>query len=144
MKTRKLVDWSLVPLFLLTLWSGIELHVTDYATAHGRWHLWAVTHSIAGMLMAILIIMHIIQHWKWYKAITKPLTNPKARMRRRVVLVLTAFFTAVIITGFWLLLFVDGAESHIGLLHFGLGVVASLFAIGHILKRHKQLLPNKK
>ena len=143
-RIRKFTDWSLVPLFLLTLWSGIELHVSDYATNHATWHTWAVAHSIAGVLMAGFIITHVCQHWKWYKAITKPLKASKARVRRRVVLILTILFVAVIVTGLMLLLFIDGADSEIGLWHFRVGIAASLFAIGHILKRHRQLIPNKK
>lgn len=142
-KIRKLTDWSLVPLFLITLWSGIELHICDYVARHATWHMWAVTHSIAGILMAGFIISHVSQHWKWYKAITKPLKAPKARVRRRVVLILTTLFAAVIITGLLLLLFIDGSDSHVGLGHFWLGIAASLFAIGHILKRYKQLIPHK-
>lgn len=141
-KSKKITDWSLVPLFLLTLWSGIELHVTDYFTNHDHWHAWAVTHSIAGVLMAVFVILHVCQHWKWYKALGKPLKARKARVRRRAVLTLTALFAIVIITGLWVLVFVDGADSHPGLVHFVLGLAASLFAFGHIIKRYKQLLHN--
>lgn len=140
MKIRKITDWTLVPLFLLTLWSGIKLHVTDYSSAHEDWHTWAVVHSIAGVLMTVFIIMHIRQHWKWYKAIRTPLKLKKARNRRRAVLALTVLFATVIATGIGLLLFIDGADSHTGLLHFWIGLLASLFAIQHILKRTKQLI----
>lgn len=119
-KTRKFTDWSLVPLFLLTLWTGIELHVSDYVTNHEAWHTWAVAHSLAGVLMTGFIIAHVCQHWKWYKTITTPLKAPKARVRRRVVLILTTLFAAVIVTGLMLLLIIDGANSHVGLWHFGL------------------------
>lgn len=140
MGIQKITDWTLVPLFLLTLWSGIKLHVSDYSSAHDDWHTWAVVHSIAGVLMTVFIIMHVRQHWKWYKALRKPLKVKKARNRRRAVLALTFLFAAVIATGIALLLFVDGADSHTGLFHFWTGIMASLFAIGHILKRSKQLI----
>lgn len=141
-RLRKITDRTLVPLFALTLWSGIELHMTGYFTTHDEWHAWAVAHSVAGVFMAGFIVMHVIQHKEWYKTIFKPLKASKARVRRRVVTLLTIVFAAVIITGLWLLLVVDGGGSHFGLVHFWLGVIASVFAVGHILKRYRQLLHN--
>lgn len=140
MTPRKITDWTLVPLFLQTLWSGIKLHVAEYHAAHNEWHAWAVTHSIAGVLMAAFIIIHIAQHWGWYMALNKPLKIRKARVRRLNVAALTVLFAALIFSGLWLLLMVDGGTSHLGLVHFWIGAIASIFAIAHILRRHRQFL----
>ncbi len=139
MKIRKITNWALAPLFLLTLWSGIELHVTDYYLVYEEWHSWSVVHSIAGILMAAFIVMHFCQHWKWYSALSKPVKVRKARVRRCAVMTLTVLFAVVIVTGLWILIFVIGADSRIGHVHFWLGILALAFAIGHILKRRKQL-----
>lgn len=32
---------------------------------------WSEIHNWAGMLMIILVIIHLILHWKWVKCVTK-------------------------------------------------------------------------
>lgn len=49
-----LTDMALIPVFALTAYTGIELHVAGHGTDHQVWHDMAVFHSIAGFSFLIL------------------------------------------------------------------------------------------
>ena len=63
-----LTDMALIPVFALTAYTGIELHVAGHGTDHQVWHDMAVFHSIAGFSFLILAAIHVKYHWAWYKA----------------------------------------------------------------------------
>ena len=88
-----LTDMALIPVFALTAYTGIELHVAGHGTDHQVWHDMAVFHSIAGFSFLILAAIHVKYHWAWYKALkSKGLKNkgklvaafaPQSRTRYR-------------------------------------------------------------
>ena len=53
--------------------------------------------------------------------------------------ILTIVAAATIFTGVSLLIFVDGQGSYLGLVHYFIGLLLSLFSIGHLIKRIKIL-----
>ena len=139
MRLRRLTDIVLLILFIITLLSGIKMHVTDYVTEHDWWRIWDLTHTTAGLMMLLVIIMHVYQHSAWYRALVKPAKAHRLRIRRITVLSLTTLFTIVIVTGLWIL-FAPHYNHHIGKAHFIIGLTASLFAVGHIITRRKFIL----
>ena len=71
MKKIFIIDWSLIPVFVLSAYSGIELHVADYEGNHEVWHNWAVFHVLTSLLFLMASIFHIATHWGWYKGTAK-------------------------------------------------------------------------
>ena len=69
MKRIFMIDWGLLPSFILSVYTGIELHVAGHGNNHEIWHDWAIFHVIVSLLLLILIVLHIITHRNWYKGI---------------------------------------------------------------------------
>lgn len=129
-KVIYLTDLVLIPTFILSVYTGIELHIAGHAANHEIWHNWAVCHTIISLLCTILGIIHIKSHWQWYKGLKRPGYKSK-----KAVLLLSVVFILTIITGVLLLLFIDGANSPIGLLHYQIGILTGILGVSHILKR---------
>ena len=130
MKKIFIIDWSLIPVFVLSAYSGIELHVADYEGNHEVWHNWAVFHVLTSLLFLMASIFHIATHWGWYKGTAKNGIGRKSK----VTAVLSVLFLSVVLTGF-ALLGIEGAGSPVGQCHFWAGIVTTVLSIGHILKR---------
>lgn len=130
-----LTDLMLIPVFVLSFYTGIELHLAEHGIGHETWHNWAVFHTIASLLFMILVGIHVKSHWGWYKG----LKTIGCKGKRKIVLILSVIFALTVVSGLSLLLFVDGANSSIGLLHYKVGIVTGVLGVLHILKR-KQIL----
>ena len=105
-----LTDLLLFPAFILTLWSGLALHAAGH-TGYEPWHRWAVCHTIAALLFAGLAGLHVHSHRGWYKGVKAA----GCKGRKKIVLALTLFFAATVVSG------------------------TALLAIGHVLKRRRIL-----
>ena len=46
MKRIFMIDWGLLPSFILSVYTGIELHVAGHGNNHEIWHDWAIFHVI--------------------------------------------------------------------------------------------------
>lgn len=130
MKRVFVIDWILIPLFLLTAYTGIKLHIVGHGNNHELWHNWAIVHVSSSFLFMYAIIFHITTHWGWYKGTIKNGIGKKSK----ITVVLSVVFLLVSVTGI-ILLGVDGANSYIGLLHYKIGIVTIVLCIGHLLKR---------
>ena len=130
MKKIFVIDWILIPTFIFSVYTGIELHVAGHGYAHETWHNWAVFHVLTSFLFLITMIFHVTTHRGWYRSIIKN----GIRKKSKITVGLSAVFVLVIITGI-ILLGVDGANSDIGKWHYRTGIIASLLSNGHILKR---------
>lgn len=139
MKRIFLTDWTMIPLFILTAFSGIVLHITGHGSNHDLWHNWAVCHILSSLIFLVIAILHVRQHWGWYKGIVRNGIGNKSK----ITVLLSAIFLLVSVTGF-ILLGVNGANSGIGLWHYKMGIVTIAFSIGHILKRGELLLKSLK
>ena len=64
-----LTDLMLVPIFILSFYTGVELHIAGQGDNHEIWHNWAVFHVNASLLFMILGIVHVKSHWGWYKGL---------------------------------------------------------------------------
>lgn len=139
-KSIVLTNLILIPLFIASVYTGIELHIAGHGASHEIWHTWAVLHTIASLLFLALVALHVRSHWGWYKA----LKTIGCKGKRHAVLLLTCVFLLVLISGLLLLFFVDGAASSTGLLHYKTGLVLALLVLFHVLKRRKILLKGAK
>ncbi len=134
MKRIFMIDWGLLPSFILSVYTGIELHLAGHGNNHEIWHDWAIFHVIVSLLLLILIVLHIITHRNWYKEIARRGVGKK----HKVTLWLSIVFALVVITGF-ILLGVDGANTTMGLWHYKTGILMGVLSICHILKRFSVL-----
>lgn len=130
MKKIFVIDWILVFVFVLSVFSGIGLHIAGYGNRHELWHNWAVFHVLSSLLFLITVIFHITTHWGWYKGVIKNGLGKKSK----ITVVLSVVFLLVSVTGI-ILLGVNGENSDIGLLHYKIGIFTVILCIGHILKR---------
>ena len=131
MKKIFIVDWLLLLVAGLSAYSGVKLHIAGHFFTHEVWHNWAIFHIITSVLFLIIGIIHIKNHWGWYKSITKRKFNNK----KGNTLFLSIVFGLVSLTGIVLILFVNGANSYIGIWHYRLGLVIAILSIVHIIKR---------
>ena len=130
MKKIFVIDWTLIPVFVLSAFSGIQLHVAGHGASHEVWHNWAVFHIITSILFLIAVILHVQTHWGWYKSLVRGGLGKKSK----AVLAVTLFFVVLAATGL-VLLGVEGANSGIGLWHYRIGLVASVLFLEHIIRR---------
>lgn len=130
MKKIFIIDWGLIPVFVLSAYSGTELHIAGHRNSHEIWHNWAVFHVLVSILFLIVVILHIVTHWNWYKATIRNGIGRKSK----VTAILSTLFLFVALTGF-ALLGIEGAGSTVGEWHFGAGIIVTILSVGHILKR---------
>lgn len=134
MKKVFAVDTALVPAFVLSAASGIGMHVAGHISCHEVWHAWAVTHVITSVLFLGLAVAHIVMHKTWYRSLFCTGRGHKSP----VTIVLSVVLLLLVGTGI-ALLFVEGANSGIGLWHWGIGLAVTALCIGHIAKRWRTL-----
>ena len=134
-KTLFLTDFLALISFIPASLTGFTLHYAGHQTIHEIWHNWAMAHIFSTLLFTILITIHIYGHWGWYKAIL----SSGIKNKSRVTVVLTMVMLLVIITGNIVLFRHQGANTHIGLWHYILGIILTIISVGHILKRVKIL-----
>lgn len=130
MKRIFVVDWTLVPSFILCAFSGIKLHVAGHGQWHEEWHNWAVFHVVASFVLLVLVYLHVKMHWSWYKGIFQKGLGKKSR----VTFFLSILFLFVTLTSIMLLM-VEGGNSSMGMWHYRIGLLMIVFAVTHILKR---------
>ena len=133
--TLFLVDLFALISFIPTALTGFMLHRAGHQPNHEIWHNWAVAHIFSSLLFTILIATHIYEHWGWYKS----LLSIGIKNKSRVTITLTILVIIVIITGNVVLFQHQGANSHIGLWHYILGIILTIISVGHFLKRVKIL-----
>lgn len=126
-----LTDLLLIPLFILTAYTGLELHIAGHGTNHEIWHSWAVFHTLISFMFSTFEVMHIATHWSWYKGLKRKGIQKKSKP----VLILTSILILVTITGVWLLIGIEGSNTPMGVFHYTIGLIMSVQGILHVLKR---------
>lgn len=123
----------LIIAFALTLISGVFCHVIKNggAGAHAVWMIVQIVHIIVSAFFAISVYRHIKPFRKWYLKWSRK----EIKRKDKVSILISVLGLFLCISGIVLLLFVDGAESHIGLWHWAAGLVFSVFCLIHILRR---------
>ena len=134
-KTLFITDIAVLLTFLPASISGFALHAAGHNDVHEVWHNWAVIHIFSTLVFTIAVGVHIYGHLNWYKSLfQKGLGN-----KSRVTIFLSLLMLATIITGNIVLFHHQGPNSHFGLWHYIIGILFTVIAIGHFLKRFKIL-----
>ena len=127
MKKIFIIDWVLIPAFILSAAAGIGLHNAGHGNNHEVWHDWAVAHILFSLLFTTLVMAHIKTHWAWYTSLFR---NGLGR-KSHVTVIVSILFMLVALTG-CVLLGVEGANSGIGLWHYRIGLLSVALFGGHI------------
>lgn len=135
----KTLSWTSLVLFVLSLVTGVLIHVADHFGSHDVWHNLSVVHVMVNVLFLVTYITHIVRHRKWY-----PLVVKKFDKISKVTLLLSITSLATVLTGVALLLFAKGQGTHLGLAHYMIGVAFGLFCIWHVFMRFKPFKRKKK
>lgn len=130
MKKTFIIDWALIPVFILSAATGIGLHIAGHWGSHEVWHDLAATHILSCLLFTAFVIAHVKTHWAWYKSLLRNGLGKKSR----VTVIVSVLFVLVFLTG-CVLLGVEGPGSGIGLWHYRVGLLSIVLFGGHIIKR---------
>lgn len=105
--------------------NGIELHTS---------HLWASCHIISALIFSWLGIIHIKQHWFWYKKLLDVVKGKKT-----ITLILSSLLIFEIVSGLLLLVFGFLEGGICGHLHWIAGELLMVFGVIHIINHRKPL-----
>lgn len=134
---------------IASAFSGMLIQINYHMGNHGNiatddfvfginYHGWTVIHKVSIVVLSLLMIYHIWQHWKWYKVVfTKRLFA-----KNRQVLIFSILFVVVAITGLipWFIDLLKGDEIQRKAfieIHDKLTIILTIYLILHILKRWK-------
>ena len=134
-KALFITDIAVLLTFLPASISGFLLHASGHNDVHEVWHNWAVIHIFSTLVFTIAVGIHIYGHLNWYKSLFQKRLGNKSR----VTIFLSLLMLATIITGNIVLFRHQGPNSHFGLWHYIIGILFTVIAIGHFLKRFKIL-----
>ena len=135
------IDCGLYPLGLFTILSGIGLHTAGHGDNHQIWEIWAVVHSIIAVSFSVLIAYHVHTHRTWFKVLRQNTIFKKQPMTTMLsVACLVTMLSGITLIGIW------GTNTHIGLLHYIIGIGFTLLMLAHGAKRirviKKAVFPN--
>ena len=146
---RFIVNIGLFIFSIGTTFSGMLIQVKYHIGNHGNiaindfvlginYHGWSVVHKISIVVLSLLMIYHIYQHWKWYKAVI----IKRLFVKNQQVLIFSLLFVLVAITGltpcFIDLLKGDEIQRKAFIeIHDKLAIIFSIYLVLHITKRLK-------
>jgi len=132
-KSIFIVDLSLIPIFILVIYSSFKLHIAGHTNNynHDAWSYWAHFHVIISITSLLVGWLHIKAHWRWYKSLIKKGIDKKSK----ITLSLSVLFLLLTITGIILIFFVKGGNSIIGSWHYRLGLIMIPLLIIHLVTR---------
>ena len=111
-------DLMLLLVFILSFYTGVELHIAGQGVDHESWHIWAIFHTNASLLFMILGIIHVKSHWAWYKG----LRTVGCKGKRKAVLLLSIVFLLAVVSGYYWC-----ASLMVQTLRWGCGIIESVF-----------------
>ena len=99
---------------------------------------WYEVHIFSSIFVVVIMIFHIIQHWKWYKIVFKK----RLIARNRQVLFLSLIFLLVAITGLipWGINLGNGNQTMretIIEIHDKIAILLFFYLVFHVVKRFK-------
>lgn len=128
MKAKANIGIALVIAFVVTLITGIMLHLKSHGILIQPRSVLKIVHWVFGYAMTVLLFMH----WRQFQ---KMLTAMKRKFRWFYIdtWVLIILFIAVLLTG-TVKLFSPVKIPHLGLWHYGLGIAMSVAAFIHLIR----------
>ena len=139
MKKIFVIDWLLLLAGILSTVTGIGMHHAGHFAVHEVWHNWAVAHILVSLFMLVTGVLHIQTHWNWYKGLLKGQIKSKSLL----TILLSVVFVVLVATGL-ILLFIEGANSEMGIWHWVIGLLIIMLSAGHIIRRFHILKKNIK
>lgn len=140
---RCLTNISLFVFSIIMIFSGlyIQIHYHLQESGNAGFNQWTFVHKWIALLFTLIVIVHVVLHLKWYKAILRK----RLLKKNRATLALSVCMLIVSLLGFapWIL---SIASSNLVLRHILIEIhdkIALLFMIimiGHIIKRHQWYL----
>lgn len=141
-----IVNLGLLIFGFLTVFSGLLIQIQYHLGNHGtndyaigiNYSGWSDIHKISIVSLSILMIFHIIRHWKWFKTVIKK----RLISKNKQAITLTLLFVLVAITGFfpWFIYLTKGDEmiriTFIEI-HDKLAIILSIYFVLHVIKRLK-------
>lgn len=133
---------------LIMIFSGLLIQIKYHMGNHNGienntvWGLnytdWSTIHKISIVLLSLIMIFHIYQHWKWYSTVIKK----RLISKNKQVLTLSVLFILVAVTGFipWLINLLEGnlmVRKAFIEIHDKFAIILSIYIISHIIKRLK-------
>lgn len=124
--------WPLFITFALTVITGLICYfIKDSESAHHQWVVCQVIHILASVAFVIYTIIHIKPFTKWYTKWKTPIFKYKSL----ITFMASLLCLLLIVTGIALLLFIEGGDSPVGLVHFYIGLAFIVFCGWHCIKR---------
>ena len=120
--------------FSLSVVTGIGFHLAGRGSNHEAWHNWAVSHIVSTLLWLIVVGLHTKRYRKMFMSLAKR----RAYKKFFPTLVASTLFIITTITGIVLLLFIEGANSSIGLWHWECGIALAVLTLVHAFSIKKQ------
>lgn len=126
-------DLIMLPMFVAVVVTGFGFHISGHKGVEASIIVWKSIHIVFSAIFAILVAIHIKQHWVWYRNQFKSFN-----CRNTLTLLLTAVVVFELLSG--VILMTDMTCGPIrGHLHWVIGELLSILAIIHIAGRWKSL-----
>lgn len=136
------LNLGLLIISIIMMFSGLFLQIKYHFIRKGAldedYLFWSNIHTITSILFAILVVFHIVKHWKWFKAVVRK----KLFSKNRPVIILSSVFLITTITGFIAYsLKLNGID--VGMrkvfveIHDKIAIILMFFLVAHFLKRIK-------
>jgi hypothetical protein len=128
--TKVFVDILASVCVITSIATGVVLHTEIHHTfVYNDTLMWTL-HSVAALMLVLLIVVHGVQHKAWFKNYRKIPVR-----RKHVSTIMLVVISLLLVTGVALLC---GSHSNfVSLFHFGAGILFTLLAIGHVARRFK-------
>lgn len=127
--------------------SGMLIQIKYHIGNHGdiktndlvlglNYHNWSAVHKFSILALSLFMFKHLLQHWKWYKAVM----NKRLFAKNQQVLFLSILFLLVSTTGLlpWLIDLLKGDQiirKAFIEVHDKLSILLTFYLILHIFKR---------
>jgi len=146
---RLLLNLGLLLSGCVTIFSGLLMQIQFHMGNHGHsainnqalglnYNGWSYIHKISILILSLIMIFHISQHWKWYKIVMKK----RLIAKNAQVLTLSIVFILVAITGLipWFMTIMKGhgmLRKVLIEIHDKLAIILAIYLILHVFKRLK-------
>lgn len=142
MKKKYIIDLTLIPIYILVLYTGLSTHLASKGevVAGIGYCSWSLYHLTASCIGVILTIIHITQHWQWYKN----LFARKSQNKSIYSIILSLIVVVMIATGIIILITDNHFGYMVGLIHNKLGLIMAVLILIHVFGRISWIIKQTK
>lgn len=138
---RKTLNGFIIGSGLLTLLTGVELHVghSTLLNDHTALTIWLTAHIVFASALTIFAVMHIVSNRWWFKTLKLKISSARMTWQRILTPLVALLIAALVVTGVCMLAGWHTKHSHIWEWHYVLGLAWAVIALAHGLafKLHK-------